>query len=167
MSEEKLLTLKDLFEHKVKDLYSSQDQLTKAYREMTQHVSHDQLKSLLEKHQQAATQNRDKIADICQELGFDPKGVTCTGTQGIVKEGKEVMEAKADPDVVDAGLLVTAQVMAHYEIANAGAARNYARHLGYDQASTFFDQLVNKEEEFNAKLTEMAKETINADAEKA
>ncbi len=61
MSDEKLLTLKDLFEHKVKDLYSSQEQLETAYQKMAQHVSHDTLKAEFEKYQQETKENRSNI----------------------------------------------------------------------------------------------------------
>lgn len=165
MSDEKLLTLKDLFEHKVKDLYSSQEQLETAYQKMAQHVSHDTLKSELEKYQKETKKNRQDIESVSQELGFDPKGVKCTGTEGIVKEGKELMEAKADADVVDAGLLVNAQVIAHYEIANYGAAYHYAQRLGYDKAADAFSKVVEKQKAANAKLTELALDSINASAE--
>ena len=164
MSDEKLLTLKDLFEHKVKDLYSSQEQLETAYRDMAQRVSHDNLRTFFEEHQQKTKVNRESIEAISQELGFDPQGVKCTGTEGIIKEGKEIMEAQADPDVVDAGLLATAQVIAHYEIANYGAARHYAQRLGYDQAVGTFNQAIEEEKEADAKLTELAEASINADA---
>lgn len=165
MSDEKLLTLKDLFEHKVKDLYSSQEQLETAYQEMAQRVSHQDLRNLFEKHQQETKSNRESIEKISQEVGFDPKGVKCTGTEGIIKEGKEIMEAQADPDVVDAGLLATAQVIAHYEIANYGAARNYAQRLGFDQAATALNKVIEEEKKTDARLTELAEATINADAQ--
>ena len=165
MSEEKLLTLKDLFEHKVKDLYSSQEQLEIAYREMAQRVKHEDLRALFEKHQQETSVNRESIETISQELGFDPKGVKCTGTEGIIKEGKEIMNAQADPSVVDAGLLATAQVIAHYEIANYGAARNYAQRLGYEQAVGVFNKALEEEKKADATLTKLAEESINADAQ--
>lgn len=165
MSDEKLLTLKDLFEHKVKDLYSSQEQLETAYQEMGQRVSHQELQTLIREHQKKTSTNRQNIESVSQEVGFDPKGVKCTGTEGIVKEGKEIMEAQADSDVVDAGLLVTAQVIAHYEMANYGAARNYAEKLGYSQAVDTFDKVIEEEKQFNAQLTELAKNTVNADAQ--
>ncbi|MGB3779183.1 MAG: DUF892 family protein [Tunicatimonas sp.] len=164
MSDEKLLTLKDLFEHKVKDLYSSQEQLETAYQKMAQHVSHDALKSQLKKYQQETKENRKNIESIGQDLGFNPKGVKCTGTEGIVKEGKELMEAKADADVVDAGLLSNAQVIAHYEIANYGAAYHYAKRLGYDQAAEIFGNVIEKQKDADAKLAALAKDSINADA---
>lgn len=165
MSDEKLLTLNDLFQHKVRDLYSSQEQLETAYKTMANRVSHRELRTLFEKYQQETSVNRESIERICNELGFDPKGVKCTGTEGIIREGKEIMEAQADPDVVDAGLLATAQVIAHYEIANYGAARNYAQRLGYEQAVGIFTQAVEEERAADARLSELAEETINADAQ--
>lgn len=165
MSDEKLVTLNDLFEHKIKDLYSSQEQLETAYQEMAGRVSHQELRTLFEKHRQHTKVNRESIETISQELGFDPKGVKCTGTEGIIAEGKEIMEAQADPDVVDAGLLATAQVIAHYEIANYGAARNYAQRLGYEQAIGFLNKAIEEEKETDAKLTRLAESTVNANAQ--
>lgn len=165
MSDEKLLTLNDLFQHKVRDLYSSQEQLETAYQKMAQRVAHEELRSLFEKYHQETKVNRESIEAISHELGFDPKGVTCTGTEGIIKEGQELMEAQAAPEVVDAGLLATAQVVAHYEIANYGAARNYAQRLGYEQAVGIFTQAIEEQRAADTRLTELAEEHINADAQ--
>ena len=115
---------------------------------------------MFEKHQQETKVNRESIETISRELGFDPKRVKCTGTEGIINEGREVMEAQANPDVVDAGLLATAQVIAHY-----GAARNYAQRLGYEQAVGFLNKAIEEEKETDAQLTRLAESTVNADAQ--
>jgi ferritin-like metal-binding protein YciE len=71
--------------------------------------------------------------------------------EGIVAEGAELIEEEADDEVKDAGLIVAAQRVEHYEMAGYGTARTYAELLG------------DKED---ANLLKLAKSAINVAAAK-
>lgn len=49
--------------------------------------------------------------------------------EGLVEEGKEIIEEDMDPQVRDVALICAAQKVEHYEIASYGCARTYARLL--------------------------------------
>ena len=49
--------------------------------------------------------------------------------EGVIEDGKELMEEDAEPEVMDAGLIGAAQHVEHYEIAGYGCARTYAKLL--------------------------------------
>ena len=51
---------------------------------------------------------------------------------GLVAEARETLDA--DPDVLDAALIVAAQKVEHYEIAGYGSVRTFARVLDYSDA---------------------------------
>ncbi len=84
--------------------------------------------------------------------------------KGLVKEGEEMIKAKGDPEVIDAGLIAAAQRVEHYEIAAYGTVRTYAESLGGDEAMRLLEMTLKEEKETDQKLTQLAKSHVNAEA---
>jgi ferritin-like metal-binding protein YciE len=74
------------------------------------------------------------------------------------------MEEDAEPEVMDAGLIVGCQKAEHYEIAGYGSAVTFAKLLGNQEAARLLAQSLNEEELADKKLTEIAETTINVEA---
>jgi ferritin-like metal-binding protein YciE len=87
--------------------------------------------------------------------------------EGLIDEGKELLQADIDDDVLDAGLIAAAQRVEHYEIAGYGCARTYARLLGDDEAANLLQQSLDEEGETDKRLTEIAENMVNARAVEA
>jgi ferritin-like metal-binding protein YciE len=51
--------------------------------------------------------------------------------EGLVEEGKAIMEEGGEQPVIDAALIAAAQRVEHYEIAAYGCLRTYAQLLGH------------------------------------
>jgi ferritin-like metal-binding protein YciE len=83
--------------------------------------------------------------------------------EGLVEEGKEMMEEDLDGEALDAGLISAAQRVEHYEIAAYGCVRTYAKILGEEEAASLLEQTLEEEKETDQKLTELA-ENINVEA---
>jgi ferritin-like metal-binding protein YciE len=103
-----------------------------------------------------------RIEEICTELGEKPTGKKCGGMEGLIGEGKEMMDEFED-DVLDAALISAAQRVEHYEIAAYGTVRTYAELLGHDRAVELLEQTLEEEKETDQKLTELAG-AINVEA---
>ena len=58
--------------------------------------------------------------------------------EGIIEEGKKLMEEDASDDVMDAGLIAAAQKVEHYEIAAYGSVKAWAELLGQDEITRFW-----------------------------
>jgi ferritin-like metal-binding protein YciE len=84
--------------------------------------------------------------------------------EGLIQEGEELLKEKANPDVLDAGLIAAAQKVEHYEIATYGTVRAYAERLGDTQAARLLDQTLEEEAQTNEKLTALAESHINQEA---
>ena len=84
--------------------------------------------------------------------------------EGLIEEGRELMEEDAQPQVMDAGLIGAAQKVEHYEIAGYGTVRTYAEMLGNDQAARLLQQTLDEEGMTNKKLTDLAMQCINVEA---
>ena len=86
---------------------------------------------------------------------------------GLIEEGKKMMEEDAEPSVMDAALIGTAQKVEHYEIASYGCVCTYAEMLGYEQVHDLLGQNLEEEETTDEKLTVLAESVINVEAEEA
>ncbi len=162
-----LATLQDLFVEELQDLYSAENQITKALPKMATACSSPQLRKAFEDHL-AQTENQIKrLEQIFEKLGEKPGGKLCKGMQGLLKEGEELMKEDAAPAVLDAGLISAAQRVEHYEIAGYGTARTYAQELGNKEAAKLLQETLDEEGDTDHKLTKLAESSINLKAQKA
>jgi ferritin-like metal-binding protein YciE len=158
-------SLQDLFVDNLKDLYSAETQLTKALPKMAKAANEPALKEAFTTHLKETEGQIKRLEQILQELDESPKGKKCKAMEGLIEEGKELMEEDADPAVLDAGLIGAAQKVEHYEIAGYGTVRTYAQILGNDEAARLLQQTLDEEGATDKKLNELAMQFINAEAE--
>src|SRR5580700_4645170 len=154
--------LKELFIDELKDIYSAENQLIKALPKMAKAASSDDLRAGFEEHLEQTKEHARRIEEICTELGEKPTGKKCAGMEGLIGEGKEMMDEFED-DVLDAAMISAAQRVEHYEIAAYGTVRTYAELLGHDRAVELLEQTLEEEKETDQKLTELAG-AINVEA---
>jgi ferritin-like metal-binding protein YciE len=162
---DRLNNLEDLFHHELKDLYSAEQQILKALPLMAEAAEHQELRRAFQEHEQVTRDQVRRLDMIADELGYDLKGHKCKGIEGIIDEGNQLMKAKADPDVLDAGLIGAAQRVEHYEIAGYGTARTFARRLGHDRAAQLLQQTLDEEGMTDERLTRIAEGMVNRDAQ--
>lgn len=160
-----LQTLEDLYVEELKDLYSAENQILKALPRMIKAASHKELKRAFTQHEKQTRQQVKRLERVCRELGVSPKGKKCVGMEGLLKEGKELIAERPDPDVLDAGLIAAAQHVEHYEMAGYGCVRTYARLLGYQDQARLLQETLDEEGETDKLLTAIAMRSINIEAE--
>jgi ferritin-like metal-binding protein YciE len=159
-------TLEDLMVENLKDLYSAETQILKAGPKMLKAVENEELRAALEEHLQITEGQVERLKEIFKDLHKRPSGHHCKGMEGLLKENKELLEEDADPDVLDAGLIVGQQKVEHYEIAGYGSAVTFAKLLGNTKAAELLAQTLDEEEKADKLLTQIAKRTINVEAGK-
>jgi len=162
MAEEKH-PLHELFEDQIKDLYSAENQILKALPKMAKNSTNAQLRTAFERHLEETRGHVARLEQIAEELDFTPKGKKCKGAEGLIEEGKDVME-EFEGETLDAGLIGAAQRVEHYEIAGYGTARTHAELLGYKKAARLLQQTLDEEERTDKKLTQIAESVVNAEA---
>jgi ferritin-like metal-binding protein YciE len=163
----KLETLKKLYVTQLKDIYDSESRILKAIPQMAEAAHHPQLKSAFQRHENETREQINRLEQIFEALGQSPKGETCEATQGLIKEGQEMISATGDPDVRDAGLIGAAQKIEHYEIANYGTVATYAQMLGERRALQLLTTSLEEEKRTDKLLTTLAKSFVNNDAYRA
>jgi ferritin-like metal-binding protein YciE len=161
-----LETLKDLYIHELKDLYSAEKQLTKALPKMAKAATDEQLADGFQKHLEQTEEHVNRLEKILESHDETTRGPKCKGMEGLIEEGKEIIEEDADEEVRDAGLIPAAQRVEHYEIAGYGCARTYAELLGDTKGAQLLRTTLEEETVTDKKLTELAKTMINLKAVK-
>ncbi|HYH69595.1 MAG TPA: ferritin-like domain-containing protein [Urbifossiella sp.] len=160
-------SLHDLFVDCLKDLYSAENQLLKALPKMAKAASAPELKEAFTTHLEETRGQVARLDEVCAELGVSPKGKKCKAMEGLIEEGKELMEEGGDESVLDAALIAAAQKVEHYEIASYGSARTWAERLGLDEAARLLQETFDEEKGTDEKLTVLAESVINLQAEEA
>jgi len=162
-----LETLRDLYVHELKDLYSAEKQIIKALPKMVKAAGNRQLSAAFAQHLEQTKVQAERLEQILASHGQSTRGPKCAGMEGVLKEGDEMIAEDGDDDVRDAGLIAAAQRVEHYEIAGYGCARTYAEELGDKQGAKLLDTTLREEAATDVKLTKLAKSVINLKAKAA
>ncbi len=155
-------TLNDVLQDTIKDIYNSEQQLLKAMPKMQEAAQNPRLKEAIGKHITQTQEQVRRVEQVAQKLGFDPNGVVCQATVGLVKEAQEHIEEFAGSPAGDAAIIACAQKNEHYEISNYGTVITWAEQLGLDdEVIDLLEQTLQEEEETDDLLTEIAEEEVN------
>ncbi len=161
---DKMKTLEDLFQDQLKDLYSAESQIIEALPKMKEKATNSDLKQAFEKHLEETKEQKQRLVQICDQLGIKPGGEKCKAIEGIIKEAEEFIGKDAESEVRDAGLIANAQRVEHYEIAGYGTAHQYATELGHDKIADLLSKTLEEEKDTNEKLNDLAIERVNRKA---
>jgi len=157
-------SLRKLYVDELKDLYSAEKQILQALPKMAKKAKNAQLKQAFELHLQETQKQVERLDQVFEMLGKSSRGKKCKGMEGLLEEGKEMMQEDMEPEVMDAALIAAAQRVEHYEIAGYGTVRTYAQILGEDKHVKLLQQTLDEEGNTDKKLTQLAESSINVEA---
>jgi ferritin-like metal-binding protein YciE len=159
-----LSKLDDLFLDELKDIFDAEKRLLKALPKMAKAASTDGLRQAFTSHLEETQGQVERLEQIFKHLEKPARGKKCQAMEGLIEEGKELMEQDATPAVLDAGLICAAQKVEHYEIAAYGTLATWSKTLGYEKVSRLLAETLAEEKAADEKLTELAAD-INFEAE--
>jgi ferritin-like metal-binding protein YciE len=159
-------TLRDLYVHELKDLYSAEKQIIKALPKMRKAAKNRQLAAAFNQHLNQTKQQAKRLEQILKNNKESTRAPKCEGMEGLLKEGDEVISNVKQDEVRDAGLIAAAQRVEHYEIAGYGCARTYAQLLRDSKGARLLAMTLREEGNTDKKLTSLAKSAINLRAKK-
>ena len=164
MARQETNPLEELLVDQLKDLYSAENQLVKALPKMAKAASSPELKRAIERHLEETRKQVERLNQIGVNLDIKLTGKKCKGMEGLIEEGKELLEEDFDENAIDAGIIGAAQKVEHYEIAAYGTARTHANLLGYNKIAKLLQQTLDEEGAADKKLTALAETIINVEA---
>jgi len=156
-------SLRKLYVDELKDLYSAEKQILQALPKMAKKATSPALRQGFEKHLEQTREQVARLDRIFELLGKSPRGKKCKGMEGLLEEGKEMMQEDMEDDVMDAALISAAQRVEHYEIAGYGTVRTYAELMGEKEHARLLQQTLEEEGMTDKELSALAQK-INVEA---
>jgi ferritin-like metal-binding protein YciE len=161
----KIPSIEKLLEDQLKDLYNAENQLVKALPKMAKAASSEGLREAFSSHLEETRGQVKRLDRIGKLLGIKLSGKKCVGMEGLIEEGKEIIEADGQEGVLDLGLIAGAQKVEHYEISAYGSARALAEQLGQSEVAALLQETLDEESAADEKLTGIAMEEVMPTAE--
>jgi ferritin-like metal-binding protein YciE len=160
-------TLNDLFRDTLKDIFYAEKKILTSLPKMAKAAQNADLKAAFEKHHAQTEEQIARLEKVFASIDQKPQGKKCDAIEGILAEGKEIMEEYKGSAALDAGLISAAQAVEHYEITRYGTLATWADELGNDDGAKLLKETLNEEEETDEALSELAESVINQEAQQA
>lgn len=157
-------TIEELFVHELSDIYSAEKQLTKALPRLARAATNPNLATAFETHLEETNGQIERIDKVVELLEIRLKRVKCAAMEGLVEEGKEIIDTIEKSPLRDAALIGGAQKVEHYEIAAYGTLAALAKQLGYKDALPLLLETLKEEKATDEKLTMLAEQGGNQQA---
>ena len=154
-------SLKEIYADEMKDLWSANDQMTRAVKTMVGKAHDPKLVQALEASVSGIAKHADALKTLLKEAGGEVEKEHCQGMEGLVREALKhtVKEAPENGELRDLEIIAQYQRMCHYGIAGFGSAAAYAAALGMKEHVTKLKAIVAdiyKGDEYASKLSEKA-----------
>ncbi|HEX5474553.1 MAG TPA: DUF892 family protein [Vicinamibacterales bacterium] len=149
-------SLNDLFIQKIRYVYDAEQRLTKALPKLSKAASAPDLKQAFDAHLKETETHVERVERLFGLIDEKPNADTNANIKGIISAGDDVIDLDADAPVKDAALIAAAQCAEHYEIAEYGTLRAWARVLGRNEAVQLIDWTLQDEKNADEALTHVA-----------
>nr|WP_199156228.1 ferritin-like domain-containing protein [Pedobacter sp. ASV2] len=153
------------FIDELKDIYWAEKHLVKALPKMKKAATSPELASAFEKHTTETQTHIETLEEVFSLLEEKAIAKKCDAMAGLLEEADSIIEdTEAGTMVRDAGLILAAQKVEHYEIATYGTLRTFAENMGHTEVVDLLSRTLENEKETDVALTEVAESFINEEA---
>ena len=157
-------SMEDLFVETLKDIYYAEKHILKALPAMVKKAESAELKEALETHRKETEGQVDRLDQVFKLCDTAARGKKCDAIEGILAEAKEHMAEIKNDNVLDAGIIASAQAVEHYEITRYGTLIAWAKRLGMNEAAGLLEQTLKEEKHADELLTKIAEGSANQKA---
>lgn len=155
----------EFFVDGLKDIYWAEKHLSKALPKMKKAATSPELAQCFEKHTQETQEHIARLEQVFELLEEKAVAKKCEAMEGLVKEAESIIDETDKGTMVrDAGLIMAAQKVEHYEIASYGTLRTFAEIMGHSEVVALLEQTLENEKATDVILTEVAVASINEPA---
>lgn len=157
--------LKELFIDELRDIYWAEKYLTKAMPRLAKAATSPQLTHALEQHLMQTLEQITRLELAFEMMELHPRARKCDAMEGLIKECQQMLlDMPKGSSALDAGLIICAQKIEHYEIAAYGSLVQLAKTMGRNDLADILHLTLVEEKETDEMLTELAVSGINLDA---
>jgi ferritin-like metal-binding protein YciE len=158
--------LSDLYINELKDLWSANDQMSRALKKIAPKATHPKLKEMLEKAQKGIASHTDLLKALIANQDEKVSKEHCKGMEGLAKEAiKHTIEEGPDKGpVLDAVIIAQYQRMTHYGITGFGTVAAFSEALKLQDDNRQLRAAVKEMYVADDMMTQLAEAAVNADA---
>ncbi len=152
----------DFFVDQIKDIYWAEKHLKKGLEKMRRSATSPKLAAAFEKHYGDGDKQIAVLEEIFALLGEKPETKRCEAMAGLLEEADGmVTDTKRNSFVRDAGLILAAQKVEHYEIATYGTLCALAEYLPEKKIKRLIERTLAEEKKTDQLLTKLAEDFVN------
>jgi len=157
--------MEKLFLDELKEVYGAEKRQMIVLPLLKKAASSLRLQNMLANHLYTTREHISRLKKIFNLLGKVPEYRQSEPMLGIGREAETVIETTEKGTATrDAGLIVAAQKLEHYEISSYGSLAQLARTLEYDDILDILEMTLIEEKEADDLLTALAENYINTEA---
>ena len=157
--------MEKLFLDELKEVYGAEKRQMIVLPLLKKAASSLRLQNMLANHLYTTREHISRLKKIFNLLGKVPEYRQSEPLLGIGREAETVIETTEKGTATrDAGLIVAAQKLEHYEISSYGSLAQLARTLEYDDILDILEMTLIEEKEADDLLTALAENYINTEA---
>ena len=154
--------LEDLFLDSIKDIYWAENHLVKSLPKMQKAAGTESLQNAFADHLEVTKKHVSRLEEIFNLLGKKVQAKKCDAMEGLSIEGEGIIEdTDAGTPARDAGLIMAAQKVEHYEMATYSGLTKLAQTLGKEDIANLLAQTLSEEKEADALLSSIAENDID------
>lgn len=153
------------FIDEIKDIYWAEKHLAKALPKLKKAATSPELAAAFEKHTAETQQHVATLEKVFELLGKKAAAKKCDAMEGLLEEATSIIEDTDEGTMIrDAGLILAAQKVEHYEIATYGTLATFCKAMGMKEIGALLYQTLENEKATDEILTKVAEGTINSAA---
>ncbi len=155
----------EFFVDELKDIYWAEKHLAKALPKMKKAATSPELAAAFEKHAEETNGHIATLEQAFELLGEKAQAKKCDAMEGLLAEAESIIEDTEKGTMIrDAGLVLAAQKVEHYEIATYGTLVVFATNMGQNEVAELLKVTLENEKATDVALTEVAESFINEQA---
>ncbi len=155
------------FVDELKDIYWAENHLAKALPKMKAAATSEELVAAFEQHIEDTDLHIQTLTQVFMLLDEKAAGKKCDAMAGLLEEANGIIEDTTSGTMIrDAGLILAAQKVEHYEIATYGTLIAFAKSMSRNDIADQLQFTLDNEKLTDVALTEIALKFVNDHAAK-
>lgn len=156
---------RDFFIDELKDILWAERALLKALPKMRKAATGKELAASFDSHLAETEAQISTLEQVFDLMGEKPKTKKCDAMEGLISETESIIaDTEKGSAIRDAGLILAAQKVEHYEIAIYGTLAAFADAMQEAKVAKLLRSILRDEKKSDKKLTTLALESVNEDA---
>lgn len=155
-------TLRALFLHHLKSIYSSEHQLCRALPKVLEGVSSREVRSLVLEYLAHAEHHCEKLELVSHQMQEPLSGDRCRVMEAFLRQAIEFAETRGDERVLDLALISVMRQTGHFEKSSYEIARSLAEVLDEPETLKLIETMLSEEEQMERSFILLSEDMMDS-----